>query len=42
MLKQLYMEGVDTTIFRAGTLTVYQEQLEAFNQAVSGTITFIP
>lgn len=42
MLNQLYTEGVDTSIFRAGTLTVYGNQLGAFNQAVSGTIKFIP
>ena len=42
MLSQLYTGGVDTSIFRAGTLTVYGDQLRAFNQAVSGTIKFIP
>ena len=42
MLNQLYIGGVDTSIFRAGTLTVYGEQLDAFNQAVSGTIRFLP
>ena len=42
MLSQLYTGGVDTSIFRAGTLTVYEDQLGAFNQAVSGTIKFIP
>ncbi len=42
MLNQLYTEGVDTSIFRAGTLTVYGDQLGAFNQAVSGTIKFMP
>ena len=42
MLNQLYTGGVDTSIFRAGTLTVYGEQLDAFNQAVSGTIRFLP
>lgn len=41
MLGQLYTGGVDTSIFRAGTLTVYGDQLWAFNQAVSGTIRFI-
>ena len=42
MLSQLYTGGVDTSIFRSGTLTVYGDQLDAFNQAVSGTIKFIP
>ena len=42
MLNQLYTGGVDTSIFRTGTLTVYGEQLGAFNQAVSGTIKFMP
>ena len=42
MLNQLYTGGVDTSIFRAGTLTVYGDQLGAFNQAVSGTIRFMP
>ena len=42
MLNQLYIGGVDTSIFRAGTLTVYGEQLGAFNQTVSGTIKFMP
>lgn len=42
MLNQLYTGGVDTRIFRAGTLTVYGDQLEAFNHAVSGTIRFMP
>lgn len=42
MLSQLYTGGVDTSIFRSGTLTVYGDQLDAFNQAVSGTIRFIP
>ena len=41
-LNQLYTRGVDTSIFRAGTLTVYRDQLGAFNQAVSGTIKFMP
>ena len=41
MLNQLYTGGVDTSIFRAGTLTVYGDQLGAFNQAVSGTIKFM-
>lgn len=42
MMSQLYTGGVDTSIFRSGTLTVYGDQLDAFNQAVSGTIRFIP
>ena len=42
MLNQFYLCGVDTNIFRSGTLTVYSEHLEIFNQAVSGTIKFIP
>ena len=41
MLSQLYTGGVDTSIFRAGTLTVYGDQLGAFNQAVSRTIKFM-
>ena len=41
MLSQLYTGGVDTSIFRSGTLTIYWDQLGAFNQAVSGTIKFI-
>lgn len=42
MLSQLYTGDVDTSIFRSGTLTVYGDQLDAFNQAISGTIRFIP
>lgn len=38
MLGQFYTGGVDTSIFRGGTLTVYGDQLGAFNQAVAGTI----
>ena len=38
MLSQYYTGGVDTSIFRSGTLTVYGEQLKAFNQAIAGTI----
>ena len=38
MLNQFYTGGVDTSIFRSGTLTVYGDQLWMFNQAVSGTI----
>ena len=42
MLNQFYTGGVDTSIFRSGTLTVYGDQLAAFNQAVGGTIKFMP
>ena len=42
MIDQLDTVGVDTNIFRAGTLTVYGDQLGALNQAVSGTIKFMP
>ena len=42
MLSQLCTIGVDTTIFRSGTLTVSIQQLDMFNQAVCGTIKFIP
>lgn len=38
MLNQFYTGGVDTSIFRSGTLTVYGNQLATFNQAVAGTI----
>ena len=38
MLSQYYTGGVATSIFRSGTLTVYGEQLKAFNQAIAGTI----
>ena len=41
MLSQFYTGGVDTSIFRSGTLTVYGDQLSDFNQAVSGTIKFM-
>lgn len=41
MLNQFYTDGVDTSIFRSGTLTVYGDQLATFNQAVSGTIKFM-
>ena len=34
--------GIDTTWFRSGTLTVYGEQLAEFNDAVKGTIKFMP
>ena len=42
MLSQLYTEGVDVRIFHNGTLTVYADQVNAFNQAVKGTIRFMP
>ena len=42
MLNQLYTVGVDTRIFRSGTLTVYEDKLFEFNQAVKGTIRFVP
>ena len=38
MLYQLDKTQVDASIFRSGTLTVYGDQLEAFNDAVRGTI----
>ena len=38
MLNRFYILGVDTSIFRSGTLTVYVEQLEMFNRLVGGTI----
>ena len=38
MLNQFCAVNVDATIFRNGTLTVYADQLKAFNQAVSSTI----
>ena len=41
MLSQFYGENVDTSIFRHGTLTVYGEQLDIFNQAISGMIKFM-
>lgn len=42
MLKTFCDTQVDPHIFRAGTLTVYEDQLELFNQLVKGTITFVP
>lgn len=35
MLDLFYTGGVDTSIFRSGTLTVYSNQFDIFNQAVS-------
>ena len=34
--------GIDTTWFPGGTLTVYGDMLPTFNQAVRGTIKFLP
>jgi hypothetical protein len=45
MIPQFYnggVGGIDTAIFKSGTLTVYGEQLDAFNDAVRGTIKFMP
>lgn len=42
MLNQFYTGGVNASIFRSGTLTVYGDQLAAFNHAVGGTINFMP
>ena len=42
MLNQFYTGGVDISIFRGGILTVYGDQLCVFNQAVGGTIKFMP
>ena len=42
LLNQLYTGGVDTSIFRKGTLTVYGDMLDIFNRAVNGTIRFLP
>lgn len=44
ILNQLYLGdhgGIDTRWFPSGTLTVYGDQLDAFNQAASGTIKFM-
>ncbi len=38
MIRDFCNVSVDSTIFKSGTLTVYAEQLEKFNQAVKGTI----
>ena len=35
---QLYLKGVDTTLFRSGTVTVYEELLDEFNKAIIGAI----
>lgn len=37
-----YTGGVDTSIFRSGTLTVYDNQLNFFNELIKGTIKFMP
>ena len=42
MLNQFYKVGVDTSIFRTGTLTVYGDQLDVLNRAVRGAIRIIP
>ena len=45
MISQLYtggVGGIDTPIFKSGTLTVPYEMLEAFNEAVAGTIQIMP
>ena len=42
MINQLYTGGVDTSIFRHGTLTVYLDQLPAFNQSIIGSIKIMP
>ena len=42
MINQLYTGGVDTSIFRHGTLTVYSDQLPAFNQSIIGSIKIMP
>ncbi len=41
MLGQFYTGGVDTSIFTSGTLTVYYDMLDVFNQAIVGTIRFM-
>ena len=38
MINSLYTGGVDTNIFRSGTLTVYGDQLDAFNNSIIGII----
>ena len=40
-LDMFYRGTVDTSIFRSGTLTVYKELLELFNELVKGTIAFL-
>ncbi len=45
VLSQLYtggIGGIDNPIFRSGTLTVYGDMLDAFNQAVAGSIQIMP
>ncbi|HBT95295.1 MAG TPA: hypothetical protein DEB24_04010 [Coriobacteriia bacterium] len=42
-LNQYYIsKGIDTGIFKKGTLTVYGDQLGMFNEAVAGTIKIFP
>ena len=36
-----YAQTVDTTIFKHGTLTVYEELLAIFNELIKGTILFL-
>ena len=40
-ISQFYTGGVDTRIFRSGTITVYGNQLAEFNNLVKGTIRLI-
>ena len=42
MLNRLCSTPVDPFIFKSGTLTVYGDQLDIFNQAVNGTIRIYP
>ena len=42
MLEGFCCIGVDTAIFKSGTLTIYGEQLEFFNTMVQGTIKIFP
>ena len=42
MINQFCSVGVDTTIFTSGTMTVYSNMMDPFNQAVSGTIQIMP
>ncbi len=39
-LGRFYTQGVDTSIFRHGTLTVYGDDIGYFNQLIAGTIVF--
>ncbi|MGN0569217.1 MAG: RHS repeat-associated core domain-containing protein, partial [Candidatus Fimenecus sp.] len=42
MINQFCCVEVDTTIFTSGTMTVYSDMMDPFNQAVSGTIQIMP